>query len=125
MFTKPITDLSADEILKLLDNFVNEQIIVFKQNLDFALKFAKNGLSDDLSEILSNLRKNILFNINSKVEEIYIFIDSKEKNFFKESKTNMMKDEFKNEIFNISFKFNNEILKYFKEKNLEVNGKIF
>lgn len=125
MFTKPITDLSADEILKLLDNFVNEQIIVFKQNLDFVLKFAKNGLSDDLSEILSNLRKNILFNINSKVEEIYIFIDSKEKNFFKESKTNMMKDEFKNEIFNISFKFNNEILKYFKEKNLEVNGKIF
>lgn len=125
MFTKPITDLSADEILKLLDNFVNEQIIVFKQNLDFALKFAKNGLSDDLSEILSNLRKNILFNINSKVEEIYIFIDSKEKNFFKESKTNMMKDEFKNEIFNISFKFNNEILKYFKEKNLEVNGIIF
>lgn len=125
MFTKPITDLSADEILKLLDNFVNEQIIVFKQNLDFVLKFAKNGLSDDLSEILSNLRKNILFNINSKVEEIYIFIDSKEKNFFKESKTNMMKDEFKNEIFNISFKFNNEILKYFKEKNLEVNGIIF
>lgn len=125
MFTKPITDLSADDILKLLDNFVNEQIIVFKQNLDFALKFAKNGLSDDLSEILSNLRKNILFNINSKVEEIYIFIDSKEKNFFKESKTNMMKDEFKNEIFNISFKFNNQILKYFKEKNLEVNGIIF
>lgn len=125
MFTKPITDLSADEILKLFDNFVNEQIIVFKQNIEFILKFAKNGLSDDLSEILSNLRKDILFNINSKVEEIYIFIDSKEKNFFKESKTNMMKDEFKNEIFNISFKFNNEILKYFKEKNLEVNGIIF